>query len=172
MDDTIIPNNPVLLNTCDTPESIQQICPYHHEQEFKSLGVRTPATLSDHYEYRNMIKKGRTFSKFLSTCPLTSKEAWIAYNVYFVPSYTYSAVTLSLPTNDIHKIHCTFMPLLLNKLGFQASFPRAVAFAPRHVGGIGITPLNVIIVQRKVRFLYSHLRHNSDLGKAIIINLQ
>lgn len=172
LDDTIIPTNPVLLNTSDTPETIQQLCPYHNTQEFKSLGVRTPATLSDHYEFQNMLKKGRTFSKFLSTCPLTRKEAWIAYNVYFVPSYTYSAVALSLTTKDIHKIHCTFMPLLLNKLGFQASFPRAVAFVPRHVGGIGITPLNVIIVQRKLRFLYSHLRHNSDLGKAIMINLQ
>ena len=64
------------------------------------------------------------------------------------------------------------MPLLLNKLGFQASFPRAIAFAPRHIGGIGITPMNVIIVQRKLRFLYSHLRQNSDLGHAILINLQ
>ena len=91
--------------------------------------------------------------------------------MYFVPSYTYSAVTLFLPTKEINNIHCTFMPLLLNKLGFQASFPRAVAFAPRHIGGIGITPMNVIIVQRKLRFLYSHLRKNSNLGHAILINL-
>ena len=27
-------------------------------------------------------------------------------------------------------------------------------------------------MKRKIRFLYSHLRHQSDLGKAILINLQ
>ena len=120
LDDTILQANPVILHTSATPEPIQQICPYHNTQEFKSLGVRTPATPSDHYEFQNMVEKGRAFSKFLSFCPLTSKEAWIAYTIYFLPSYTYSAVTLSLTTKEINKIHCTFIPLLLNKLGFQA----------------------------------------------------
>ena len=91
--------------------------------------------------------------------------------MYFVPSYTYSAVTLSLPTKEINAINRTFMPLLLNKLGFQKSFPRAVAFTPRHIGGIGITPMNVIIVKRKICFLYFHLKQKSELGNEIIINL-
>ena len=64
------------------------------------------------------------------------------------------------------------MPSLLNRLGYQSTFPRAVAFAPKNIGDIGIAPMNIIITQRKINFLYRHLRANKELGRAIIINLQ
>ena len=64
LDDTVTSTNPVLLHTSGTPVPIQQICPYHNAKEFKSLGVRTPATLSDHYEYKNIIKRAVLFPNF------------------------------------------------------------------------------------------------------------
>ena len=92
-------------------------------------------------------------------------------NVFF-PNYNYSAVTLSLSVKDTTTIHKTFMLSLLNRLGFQATIPRSVAFAPKQLVGIGITPMNVIITQRKVKFMYRHLCANKELGKALLINLQ
>ena len=78
--------------------------------------------------------------------------------MYFVPSYTYSALSLSLENVEINKIHRTFMPLLLNKLGFHSTLPRSIEFAPRNKLVIGIKLVNVIIPQRKIKFLYGHLR--------------
>ena len=116
--------------------------------------------------------KFQNFVKFLASCPLTRKETWVAYSMYFVPSYTYSAFTLSLPMTHINKIQRNFMPILLTKLGFHSTFPRSIVFAPTHIGGIGITPFNVIITQRKIKFLYRHIRANTEIGKVLIINLQ
>ena len=162
----------VKLTSMNTTENIKQIAPDKDPKQFKSLGVRTPPTLQDNYELANIYSKSTNFAKFLASCPLTRKETWVAYTIYFVPSYTYSAVTLSLPMKDINQIHQSFMPLLLNKLGFHSTFPRAIAFAPKHIGGIGITPFNVIITQRKINFLYRHLRANTEISNAILINMQ
>ena len=171
LDTTISLQNTVKLNTTNTATHIKQLAPDHDIKQFKSLGVRTPPTLQDHYELDHILCKSKNFAKFLVSCPLTRKETWVAYTMYFVPSYTYSAVTLSLPMKNITRVHQIFMPLLLNKLGIQSTFPRAIAFAPRHIGGIGITPFNVVILQRKINFLYCHLRANTELGKVILINI-
>ena len=64
------------------------------------------------------------------------------------------------------------MPILLPKLGYHSTFPRSIVFAPTHIGVIVITPFNVIITQRKIKFLYRHLRAKTDISKVMIINLQ
>ena len=92
--------------------------------------------------------------------------------MYFIPSCTYSGVSLSLPKSQIHQVQCIYMPMLLTKLGFHPTFPCSIAFAPKHLCGLGITPFNVIIIQRKIKFLYKHLRSRTEIGKVIIINLQ
>ena len=136
------------------------------------MGVRTPYTLKDTYELKNIIKKGKVFSKFITACPVSKLEAWTAFTMFFVPSYTYSVVTLSINDTDIKKIHRTFFPTLLPKLGYQATFPRVVVFAPQNIGGIGIVPFNVIITQQKIKFLQRHLRKNTEIRNSIIINLK
>ena len=64
------------------------------------------------------------------------------------------------------------MPMLLTKLGFHPTFPRSIVFAPKQFGGIGIPPFNVIITQRKIKFLYKHIRARTEIGKVMLINLQ
>ena len=88
-----------------------------------------------------MLKKCRRFAKFLTACPLSRYEALIAYKQFFTPSVTYGAVALSLSHAEIDKLHSTYIPRLLPRLGYQSSFPRAVIFAPKTVGGIGLVPL-------------------------------
>lgn len=172
LDPEIDPSKSVFISNNNTTEHIKQIPPDHDPSEYKSLGVRTPATLRDTYELNNILKKGRVFSKFLTACPTNKLEAWTAYTMFFVPSYTYSAVTLSLNDSDIKKIHRTFIPTLLPKLGYQSTFPRSVVFAPQHIGGIGLVPFNVIITHRKIQFLIRHIRKNTELGTTILINLK
>ena len=65
-----------------------------------------------------------------------------------------------------------YLPVLISRLGFQSAFPRAVVFAPKHIGGIGITPFNTIILQSKLQFLHRHLRQKTELGQAILIKLK
>ena len=151
--DITLPGN-VYLQTNNDPELISIISPYEHPKNFKSLGVRTPPTLWDSYELEYILNKCRNFAKFLVSYPLTRKETWVAYTMYFVPSYTYSAVALSLTKAQTTQIQKTFLPLLLPRLGFHPTFPRSIVFAPTHLGDIGITPINVIITQRKIKFLY------------------
>ena len=163
---------PVNIFTNGHYDKTSQILPTHDRKQFKSLGVRTPATLSDKYEIESMLNKCYTFSKFLHSCPLTKLETKIAYTMFFIPSLTYSTVTLSLSQSVITRMHSTYFPDLLPKLGYQATFPRSFVFAPRHIGGVGLTPLNVIIAQKKIQLLYRHLRKGTELGKACLINIK
>lgn len=172
LDTKLLSDNIVQITAQSSSETIQQIPPDTHSQQFKSLGVRTPPTLSDNYEFAQIQHKSTNFAKFLESCPLTRKEAWVAFTMYFVPSYTYRAVTLSFNMAQITKIQRIFMPMLLNRLGFHSTFPRSIVFAPTHLGGMGIVPFNVIITQRKIRFLYRHLRAQTEISKVIMINLQ
>ena len=95
LDQTIDTTTPVTIFHQNTIEHIHQITPDYDKNEYKHLGVRTPASLRDTYELKHILKKGKKFSKVLTACPVTKLEAWTAYNMFFVPSYTYSAVTIS-----------------------------------------------------------------------------
>ena len=103
---------------------------------------------------------------------MTRDEAHTAYHQYLVPSYTYGALYMSPKMLDIDKIHATFLPTLLPKLGFQSTFPHAIVFAPISLMGIGITPYDTIIFQYKLVFLFLHLWTVSTLSRVIILNRQ
>ena len=117
LDTSVDSSIPITISIDDISEPITQIPPDKEPKQFSSLGIRTPATLADHYEILNMIKKGNTFSKFLNACPLTKIETINAYTMFFVPSYSYSAVSLSLTPIDIIEIHLSLIPDLLPKMG-------------------------------------------------------
>ena len=110
--------NPVYITNKGKVETITQIKPDTDTKQFKSLGVRTPATLSDTYETNMIFTKSHNFAKFLHACPLTKLEAWIAYRMFFIPSVTYSAVTLSLQPKVIKRIHSVYLPMLLSRMGY------------------------------------------------------
>ena len=57
-------------------------------------------------------------------------------------------------------------------MGYQSSFPRALVYPLKAVGGIGNIPINVLITQRKIQFIYRQLRTQSELGKVLPINFQ
>ena len=118
------------------------------------------------------MTKGKNFARFLHAFPLTKLEAWIAYTMFFIPSVTYSAITLSLPMKAITRIHSLYLPVLLSRLVYQSTYSRSIIFAPKHIGGLGITPLNIIITQHKLQFFHRHLRQKTELSKAILINIK
>ena len=81
-------------------------------------------------------------------------------------------MALALNHAEIEQLHRLYIPRLLPRLGYQSSFPRAVIFAPKTLGGIGLVPLNTIITQRKITFMLRQLRANTDLGRVLLINLR
>ena len=113
-----------------------------------------PGDLSNDYELQSIRVKWDRFANFLTACPLNPQEAYIAYNVYVLPSLTYVSLSLFLQQSTIDNIHKRYIPALLPKLGFQATFPRETVYAPKSVVGIGILHLNLLIVQRKIKFIY------------------
>ena len=151
---------------------ITQINPNDRSLQYRSLGVRLPGTLENTKEFTVMLMKSRRFAKFLAACPLTRYEALISYSQFFIPSVAYGAVELSLTHVEIEQLHRIYIPRLLPRLGYQSSFPRAVTFAPKIVGGIGLVPLNTIITQRKITFMIRQFRAHADLGKVLLINLR
>ena len=61
---------------------------------------------------------------------------------------------------------------LLNKIGFSKSFPKALVYAPRELGDIGIRNLNVLSMLVKIKMLVKHIRAQTSVGKARRIILE
>ena len=96
----------------------------------------------------------------------------MAYQQYFLPSITYGMVTVSFTDQQIEHLHKQLYPKLLQKLGYRASLPRAIACAPKSLGGVGLVDFNVTILQHKTRLIVRHLRAGTEIGKIFLIMLR
>ena len=172
LDTNITNGQPVTLDAGDGPTTIQRIRPDKEPKQFKSLGTEIPGTLDQQYEVESATKKIKIFHKFLLSCPLSREESWIAYTQYFLPSISYGFVAMSFTQDQCDKFHKQVYSRLLQKLGYQAHTPRAIVFAPRESGGIGLRDFNEIITTRKVCFIIGHIRADTSIGKLFMIMIR
>ena len=169
LQDSTTDNTKVYLTTGEYTEELIQIQHDREPKEFKSLGTRVPGTLEDAYEYNVAVKKVEKFSRFLTACPLRRHETWIAYKQYLLPSLLYGTVVTSFTADQVEKLQQKFHPKLLQKLGFKASLPRAIAMAPKSSGGVGLTDLKLASMQQKILFILRHVRSNTSIGQLFLI---
>jgi len=154
------------------PIQLNQIRNDIEPNKFKSLGTMVPGTLSDHYELEAAKTKIRLFTKFLTACPLTRYEAWVAYKQYFLPSILYGSVITSFSRKQCVQLHAMLIPRLLQKLGYKSTFPRELVFAPKSSGGLGIVDFSVGIAQAKILCIIRHVRANTSIGNLFLIALR
>ena len=61
---------------------------------------------------------------------------------------------------------------LLPKLRLNRHFPRAIVYAPKRIGGLGITPFYVLHGYECMKYIINQIRHNTPRAKLINISLQ
>lgn len=87
------------------------------------------------------------------------------------PSIGYGLACSTFPKKALDKLQKPLIAAHLNSTRFPLSFPRAVAHAPRGMLGLGIPPLHVTQGGSSAIKLLRHIRHGTELGKQILIDI-
>jgi len=82
------------------------------------------------------------------------------------------SVNLLIPSDvdarkKFERIHCLSTSTILNKMGFHCNLPCNLVFAPRELGGVGLTNLIYEQGTQQLIILIQHMRIHSQLGTAI-----
>jgi len=85
--------------------------------------------------------KAVLYMKALQHTPMNHREATVLYKSCFLPALTYPFPATWLLDSFFAKIHKLSMSTILNKMGFHRNLPWELVFAPRSLGGVGLSHL-------------------------------
>jgi len=86
-------------------------------------------------------KQAVTYTKAFQRTHMSQREANVLYWACFLPALVYSFPATWLPDNFLERIHTLSTSTILNKMGLHRNLLRSLVFAPRQLGGIGLTNL-------------------------------
>ena len=135
------------------------------------LGVHLQPDGNQSHQFQYLLAKSNKFSKALYSCPIRKSSILDAYHVCYLPAITYSLPATSLTYKQLDKIQRKATTTFLNRMGFNQHFPRAVSYAPKWFGGLGMRHLYCEQGICKLQRLIAHLRIDSDLGKLLRLNI-
>eukprot|EP00957_Ditylum_brightwellii_P028855 2180302-Ditylum_brightwellii.AAC.1 len=115
-----------------------------------------------------MAKIVSNFAKAITACPLSRAEVIIAYKTILLPSLTYSIPLMALTTTPCEKINAILYPRLLARLGYNSSFPQAVAFASKDYGRIELYHIKALHIYHQIDYLLKHIRTQTVSGRAAL----
>jgi hypothetical protein len=100
---------------------------------------------------------------------MTARDTKQGYTTVFVPSIRYVLPTTSISKTVLYKLQSNIINTVLTKMGYNRHMPRAVVFAPTHLGGIGLLGLYTEQGSSKVTTIISHIRAKSPLYTPLIV---
>jgi len=112
-------------------------------------------------------KKAILYTTALQRTHMSRRETGVLYPSCFLPAITYPLLATWLSDRFLERVMKLSTSTILNKMRLHRNLPRAMVFAPRHVGGLGL--LNLIHEQgaQKILILLQHLCAKTPLGTAM-----
>ncbi len=138
----------------------------------RTLGVRIAPDGNWLAELKHLKSKAKKYSQRLLSAKLSTTEAWLAYRTMYIPSMTYSAGITWLSKQQCDEIEKTARPAWLHAFGFNRNFPKAVAYAPRSWGGLGMLHHWCEQGIRGIYTLTGQYKSGSEVGKMVKIGLE
>ncbi len=129
------------------------------------LGVQIAADGNYTTEYSTLQKRQAQYSVFLQRTPMTRREAGVIYRQCYLPKVTYPLPATTIPPDKLYQSQLRVTSQFLNKMGYPITFPRAVVYAPRDVGGLGFRHLGHEQGVQHVLQLLKQLRTTSLNGQ-------
>jgi len=102
---------------------------------------------------------------------MTQREASVIYRQCYLPKVTYPLPATNIPPDKLYQSQQRVTAQFLNKMGYPITFPRAVVYAPREVGGLGFRHLGHEQGVQHILQLIKQLRTtslNGQLYRAVI----
>ena len=119
--------------TDNTIESIPVIAPY---TPYRSLGTTQCHSKDQLEQFQTQLKKSKQLTTELICSGISSQCAWVHYTAIFIPSITYPFQVCHMNVTKLHNLQKRYIPALLNKLHFSATYSHAMFFGSRSYGGI------------------------------------
>jgi hypothetical protein len=137
----------------------------------KTLGAMKAPNRSQAGEIARLHDKCKAHAKAMLSNSVSSTDSTIACRVHHLPRIGYSLSTTYITAKDFSRIQGTAVSAFLATSGYNRNMKRALAFAPRNHGGIGMIPLILLQGQKCINILRRHILHRTALGMQIRINI-
>ena len=116
------------------------------------------------------MKKSQLLVRTLALSSCTGHSAWLFYSSVFCPSLGYSLAVSRLSVKEILPLQGPMIPLILNRLRYEARLPHALVFGPRLFGGLGLPSLVSFKIQSQLSLALRQLRIHDQPGHLQRIN--
>jgi hypothetical protein len=123
-------------------------------------------------EIKRIREKARGLGQRIATASLRPHEALLVKNSRVEPALGYSMAAGIMNEEQAHKAQGVVVQPLLQALGFNATTPCAVVYAPLELGGIGFRHLFAEQGAAKMRHVIQQIRLNSLVGQNLVIMMQ
>ena len=141
-------------------------------QSKRTLGVYL-APLPDFVLHTNALKeKTDALAGKLRTSALNKTFAFMLYQGKYVPSVNYSLPVCSMNTAQLQSIQTQFISALLNKLGFNQHYPRAVVYGPHELGGLQLIDVRYEQGVQNTQSLLNYVGTSNPIGDYLMISIR
>ena len=137
----------------------------------RMLGVFMNFTGTFQRHADEMQAKADSLAIRLDASSLSTQLSFQFYQSMYRPAMRYSLPVTSMTQQQLGKIQQRFIRAMLNKMGFNQNYPRAVAFAPRKVLGGGLMDLRIEEGLQNMLALINHVGTSQPTGEAMLISL-
>jgi hypothetical protein len=84
---------------------------------------------------------------------------------------TYGLPACSFHQKELRKLQCLAVEKFLPAMGYDHSFPRALAYGPREYGGLNLNDMYTEQCMMKIESMIEHIRSHSSMGDLMCVNL-
>jgi hypothetical protein len=142
------------------------------KQAYKYVGVQLALDGNMKQQTQDLQAKCNEMSSILTQTFFNARDADQGFTTVFTPSIKYVLPVTSIESTKLDKIQQTTINAILPRLGYNRHMPRAVVFATKSRGGLGILNLSTEQGTSQIQLLIAHLRARKYLYNTIIILLE
>ena len=153
----------VQIKSSETGETID-IAQRQPQEPHRTLGFHMNPMLTTEASKKHLQQKATSLTADLMRHHLTSAEADMFRTSIYRPSMAYTLPFTYLKESELSVIEKGPVKALIRKMGYNKSFPRAIAFAQRNRGGLEIPSLSAIQQQEKIFFFLKTARQQSTVA--------
>jgi len=161
-----IPNDFISLCNNDQQHPIPIMAP---NAGTRYLGIYLTTKQTTTPMEQHLIKKAILYTTAFRRTHMNCREAGVLCRSCFIPALAYPLPATWLLDSFFEKIHQMSTSTILNKMGYHRNLPRAMVFAPKYFGGVGLCNLQYEMETQQIIMLLRHLHACTPLGQTMDI---